>query len=181
VPTLVVWETLQGPVTLESRTQWPELKYLPAEQIDAWTKALQTRLSSPEFNREGARIHIENRMKVLKALHAGGVTVLLGSDAPQQFNVPGFSIHREMQRMADAGMSTYEIVRSGTAGVGDHFKSKDAFGRIAPGQRADLILVDANPLQALANVEKRSGVMIRGRWLPQSEIEKRLAQIASAR
>jgi imidazolonepropionase-like amidohydrolase len=181
VPTLVVWETLQGPVTVESRTQWPELRYLPAEQIDAWTKALQTRLSSPQFDREGARIHIENRMKIMKALQAAGVTMLLGSDAPQQFNVPGFSIHREMQRMADAGMSTYEIVRSGTASVGDHFKSKDAFGRIAPGQRADLILVDANPLQALANMEKRSGVMIRGRWLPQSEIEKRLAQIASAR
>jgi imidazolonepropionase-like amidohydrolase len=181
VPTLVVWETLQGPVTLESRTQWPELKYLPAEQIDAWTKALQTRVSSPQFDREGARIHIENRMKILKALHAGGVTVLLGSDAPQQFNVPGFSIYREMKRMADAGMSTYEIVRSGTASVGEHFKSKDAFGRIAPGQRADLILVDGNPLQDLGNMEKRSGVMIRGRWIPQAEIEKRLAQIASAR
>ena len=82
-------------------------------------------------------------MKILKALHDGGVGVPLGSDAPQQFNVPGFSIHREMRRMADAGMSNYEIVKSGTANVGQHFKAQDAFGTIAVGQRADLILVDA--------------------------------------
>ncbi len=181
VPTLVVWETLQGPVTLESRTQLPELKYLPAEQIDAWTKGLQTRLGSPQYDRERSRVHIENRMKILKALHAGGVPVLLGSDAPQQFNVPGFSIHSEMKRMADAGMSTYEIVKSGTANVGEHFKSKDAFGTIAVGKRADLILADANPLQNLDNMQKRSGVMVGGRWLPQAEIDKRLAQIAGAR
>ena len=181
VPTLVVWETLQGPVTLESRTQWPELKYLPAEQVDTWTKGLQNRLTSPQYNRENAKVHIENRMRILKALHAGGVRVLLGSDAPQQFNVPGFSIHREMQRMADAGMSTYEIVKSGTANVGEYFKPKDQFGTIAVGQRADLIIVDANPLENVGNMEKRSGVMLRGRWMPQSEIDKRLAQIASAR
>ena len=107
--------------------------------------------------------------------------VLLGSDAPQQFNVPGFSIHREMRRMADAGMSTYEIVKSGTANVGQYFKAQDAFGTIAVGQRADLILVDANPLQNLGNMEKRSGVMVRGRWLPASEIDARLAKIAATR
>ena len=65
VPTLVVWETLQGPVTLESRMQWPEMKYLPAEQIAAWTKGLQSRLANPQYNAEAAKIHIENRMKIL--------------------------------------------------------------------------------------------------------------------
>jgi imidazolonepropionase-like amidohydrolase len=181
VPTLVVWETLEGPVTLESRTQLPELKYLPAEQIEAWTKALRTRLDSPQYDRESSRIHIENRMKILKALHAGGVPVLLGSDAPQQFNVPGFSVHPEMKRMADAGMSTYEIVKSGTANVGEYFRSKDAFGTVAAGKRADLILADANPLQDLGHMQRRSGVMVGGRWMPQAEIDKRLAQIAGAR
>ena len=179
VPTMVVWETLQGPVTLESRTAWPELKYLPAAQIEQWTKALDTRLKGPQFNAPAAKLHIDNRMTVLKALHEGGAGILLGSDAPQQFNVPGFSLHREMRRMADAGMSAYDIVKSGTASVGEYFKAQDQFGTIAKGQRADLILVDGNPLQDLANMEKRSGVMIRGRWLPASEIDARLAKIAT--
>jgi imidazolonepropionase-like amidohydrolase len=181
VPTMLVWETLQGPVTLESRTSYPELQYLPSAQIAQWTKALDTRLKNPQFNAEQAKLHIDNRVRILKALHGGGVRLLLGSDAPQQFNVPGYSIHREMKSMADAGISTYEIVKSGTANVGEYFKAQDRFGTIATGQRADLILVDANPLQNIDNMAKRSGVMVRGRWLPASEIDARLAKIAATR
>jgi imidazolonepropionase-like amidohydrolase len=181
VPTMVVWETLQGPVTLESRTGWPELRYMPTAQVEQWTKGLDSRLKNPQYNAAQAKLHIDNRMKILKALQAGGVGVLLGSDAPQQFNVPGFSIHREMQRMADAGINAYEIVKSGTANVGQYFKAQDTFGTIAVGQRADLILVDANPLENVSNMEKRSGVMVRGRWLPASEIDARLAKIAASK
>ena len=75
----------------------------------------------------------------------------------------------------------YEIVKSGTANVGQYFKGQDTFGTIAVGQRADLILVDANPLQNVSNMEKRSGVMVRGRWLPASEIDARLAKIAASK
>lgn len=178
VPTMFVWETLQGPVTLESRTQLPELKYLPASQIAQWTQALQKRLNNPQFNAANAKIYMENRDRILKALHDGGVGILLGSDAPQQFNVPGFSIHREMKSMADAGMGVFDIVKSGTASVGQYFKGQDAFGTVGVGKRADLILVDGNPLESLANIEKQSGVMVRGRWLPKAEIDKRLAAIA---
>ena len=180
VPTMVVWETLRGAVTLESRTSWTELRYMPAAQVQQWTKQLESRLKNPQFDAAQAKTYIANRVRVLKALHAGGVGVLLGSDAPQQFNVPGFSLHREMRSMAEAGMSPYEIVKSGTANVGQYFKA-DAFGTIAAGQRADLILVDANPLQDIGHVEKRSGVMVRGRWLTAADIDKRLALIAQNR
>ena len=179
VPTMFVWETLQGPVTLESRTGLAELRYMPASQIEQWTKGLDSRLKSPQYDAAQAKLHIDNRMKILKALQDGGARILLGSDAPQQFNVPGFSIHREMRRMADAGINAYEIVKSGTANVGQYFEAQDSFGTIAVGQRADLILVDANPLENVSNVEKRSGVMVRGRWLPASEIDAALAKIAT--
>jgi imidazolonepropionase-like amidohydrolase len=178
VPTLVVWETLRGPVTLESRTSQPELKYLPRSQVQAWTKGLENRLKNPQYNAEHAKIYIDNRMRILRALHAAKVNILLGSDAPQQFNVPGYSIHREMKRMLDGGMSLYDVIRSGTVNVGEYFKAQDQFGTVAVGQRADLILCDANPLQNVDNMGKRSGVMIRGRWLPDSEIQSRLSQIA---
>jgi imidazolonepropionase-like amidohydrolase len=178
VPTLVVWETLRGPVALESRTMLPELRYMPRSTVEQWTKALAKRLSDPEFNPAHAKQYIDNRLRILRALHSDGVPILLGSDAPQQFNVPGFSIHREMKRMLDAGMTPYDVIKSGTANVGQHFKSQDAFGTVAVGKRADLILLDANPLEDLANIERRSGVLVRGRWLPESEIQTRLGQIA---
>lgn len=179
VPTLVVWETLRGPVTLESRTSLPELRYMPRPQVEQWTKALDTRLKKPDLNRDEAKQYIDNRMRIFKALYDGGVTILLGSDAPQQFNVPGFSIHHEMKRMVEGGMSVYDVIRSGSAGVGEHFKAQDQFGTIAPGTRADLILLDANPLQSLDNIVKRSGVMVRGRWLPESALQSRLSEIAA--
>jgi len=181
VPTMFVWETLQGPVTLESRTGLAELRYMPAPQVEQWTKGLDSRLKNPQYDAAQAKLHIDNRMKILKALQDGGARILLGSDAPQQFNVPGFSIHREMRRMADAGINAYEIVKSGTANVGQYFQAQDSFGTIAVGQRADLILVDANPLENVSNMEKRSGVMVRGRWLPASEIDAALAKIASTK
>jgi len=181
VPTMFVWETLQGPVTLESRTGLAELRYMPAPQVEQWTKGLDSRLKNPQYDAAQAKLHIDNRMKILKALQDGGARILLGSDAPQQFNVPGFSIHREMRRMADAGINAYEIVKSGTANVGQYFKAQDSFGTIAVGQRADLILVDANPLENVSNMEKRSGVMVRGRWLPASEIDAALAKIATSK
>ena len=180
VPTMFVWETLEGPVTLESRTSLPELRYLPRAQIDQWTRSLENRLQNPKFNAGEAAHYMKNRVRILRALHTGGAGVLLGSDAPQQFNVPGFSIHREMRSMADAGMSPYEILKSGTANVGAYLKAHADFGTIAINKRADVILVDANPLQNIANVDKRAGVMVRGRWIPQSEIQSRLDRIARA-
>lgn len=176
VPTMVVWETLRGPVTLESRTRLPELRYLPRAQVQGWTRSLENRLTNPQFDAAGAAQYMKNRTEILRALHQGGVGILLGSDAPQQFNVPGFSIHHEMIKMTEAGMSPYDILASGTVNVGRYWK--EDFGTIAIGQRADLVLLDANPLQDLANTEKRSGVMLRGRWMPDSEIQARLQQIA---
>ena len=119
-------------------------------------------------------------MRILKALHDGGVPVLLGSDAPQQFSVPGFSIHREFQVMAAAGMSPYDIIKSGTANVGLYFRDKDDFGTIAVGKRADLLLVNANPLENIGNLRNRVGVMVRGVWLPEEHIQERLEEIAAS-
>ncbi len=180
VPTLYVWETLYGPVTLESRTSLPELKYLPRQQIEQWTNALTNRLKNPNYNAEALTHYVDNRMRIMKALSDAGARILLGSDAPQQFNVPGFSIHLEMQRMVDAGMTPYQVLRSGTIDVGRHYGPRGDFGSIAIGHRADFILLSANPLDNVANVQRREGVMLRGRWLPEAEIQKRLDQIAAA-
>jgi imidazolonepropionase-like amidohydrolase len=187
VPTMAVWETLQGTLDEKTLTSYQELKYMPVQQVQQWTKALKSRMSNPEFNQVTARQVIDNRMRILRALHEGGVRILLGTDAPQQFSVPGFSIQREMARMTAAGMSPYAVLKSGTQDVGIYFKYRDAvvpnneaFGTIEVGKRADLILVDANPLQNLTNLTRRSGVMVRGHWLPEKDIQARLDRIATA-
>jgi imidazolonepropionase-like amidohydrolase len=119
-------------------------------------------------------------MRILKALHDGGVRILLGTDAPQQFSVPGFSIHREMALMVKCGFTPYQIIQSGTKNVGEYFKGKDDFGTVEVGKRADLILVQANPLKDVANIAKPAGVMVRGQWLPEAEIRGKLDGIAAS-
>ena len=180
VPTMALWETLRGTADLATLLAFPELKYMPSQHIQQWSSAQEKLLKNADFKLDMARNVITNRMRLLKALHDGGVKILLGSDAPQRFSVPGFSIHREMKRMADAGMKPYDILRSGSYNVGLYLKEKDNFGTIEVGKRADLILLDANPLEDIGNIARRSGVMVRGRWLSEREIQSRLEQIAAA-
>ncbi len=80
-----------------------------------------------------------------------------------------------MQVMVEAGLTPYQILRAGTRNVAAYFDALDEFGTIAVGRRADLILLEANPLDDVANLQRRAGVMVRGRWIPESEIQRRLA------
>ncbi|HEY5611767.1 MAG TPA: amidohydrolase family protein, partial [Thermoanaerobaculia bacterium] len=178
VPTMALWETLLCHADLKALQSYPELRYVPKKQVEQWSAAFQARMANPQFDAAVSRQIVENRMKVLRALNEGGVKILMGTDAPQQFSVPGFSLHRELERMAAAGMTPYDILLSGTVNVGRYFAASDRFGTIEKGSRADLLLLDANPLADIRNVSKIAGVMARGRWYSREAIGKRLAAIA---
>lgn len=178
VPTMALWETILGSASLETMAAMPELKYMPKQTVQNWKNSYTQRVASPSFDAAGAKTIAANRKVVLKALNDAGATILFGTDAPQMFSVPGFSIHREMRSMADAGLKPYDILRSATKNVGDHYAAKDKFGTIAAGQRADLVLLTADPLADIGNVQKRAGVMVRGKWIAEEEIRARLAKIA---
>ena len=177
VPTSALWEVLYSAIPLETLRAYPELKYVPAGPVENWSKAYEDRLK--QIPRETAANVLAARRTILRALHEGGVKILMGTDAPQQFSVPGFSLHRELLRMRDAGMTPWDILVSGTVNVGEYFKKKDAFGTIEPGKRADLVLLEANPLDDIANVDKIDGVMVRGRWLSREDLDTQLAKIAA--
>lgn len=179
VPTMPLWETIIGAADLEKLLAYPELRYMPPKEVARWKSVYERRTSDPKFSKPRALQIAANRQTVLKALADGGVTILFGTDAPQEFSVPGFSIHREMKANVAAGMAPYEVLRSATKNIGEYFKAKDQFGTVAAGQRADLVLLEANPLTDVANVAKRAGVMLRGRWLPESELQAGLAKIAA--
>jgi imidazolonepropionase-like amidohydrolase len=180
VPTSALWETLIGVPTVETLRAYPELKYVSPNAVAQWVTAHENRLRAPTYDPIVARRVAENRVALLRALHRGGVKVLMGTDAPQQFSVPGFSIHRELRKMTESGLTPFEILVTGTRDVGEYFKGSDTFGLVAPGHRADLLLVDGNPLESLDHLQRRAGVMVRGRWMPEAEIQAGLARIAAS-
>ena len=179
VPTMVLWEALYGITDIEHARNLPELKYMPRQTVDAWISGHEQRLNNPALDKTASANRIENRMRLLKALNDANALILMGTDAPQIFSVPGFSIHEELKRMAETGMTPYEIFKTGTYNVGEYFKDQDDFGTIAAGKRADLLLIDANPLEDVANIQHRTGVMVRGTWIPESEIQEELTKIAA--
>ena len=179
VPTQVLWETLYGTADLDSLRNLPELRYAPPAQVQQWISTHEGRLAEPDFDLDESRRLIAARMRILEALHDGGVKILMGTDAPQQFSVPGFSLHREVKRMVQAGMSPFEVLVTGTRNVGEYFANEDDFGTVAVGKRADLVLLSADPLQDIGNVDTIEGVMVAGRWLPRAEIDRRLQEIAA--
>jgi hypothetical protein len=180
VPTMLLWETILGAADLEKMSSYPELKYMPPAQVEQWKTAFRRITESPGFDKERAQTTARNRMELLKALHAADVKILFGTDAPQMFSVPGFSIHRELRAMEEAGLTPYQILETATRKVGDYLSKHDSFGTIAAGQRADLLLVEGNPLEDLKNLQRRTGVMVRGQWIDENRIQERLKQIAEA-
>jgi imidazolonepropionase-like amidohydrolase len=157
----------------------PEFRYLPPDMVDGWISRVRQMRASEGYDAEAAEAFIDVRKQLIRALHEAGAGLLLGSDAPQILNVPGFSIHHEMKVMRDAGLSPYEVLRTGTANPAVFFGQQDEFGRIAEGLRADLVLLAANPLDDLDNVRRLEGVMINGRWHDRSSIDSMLEDIAA--
>jgi len=180
VPTMYLWENLYGFPDTDAILSQPEMKYVSQSQRDAWRRQSEGNARGGE---EEVATYLALRKQVLKGLSDAGAGILMGTDSPQMFNVPGYALHRELQVVAEAGISNYEILKSGTAWVGkyvaDHLELDGSFGTVAAGQRADLVLLGSNPMDDLENLTDRVGVMVRGRWVSRKEIDLGLAALAA--
>ena len=181
-PTMALWQTFFSDESVDSLRQRPEVRYAPAQLVQGWVQQRNAMSQNPDAPKPGeARRVVALRDRILKALADAGAKLLLGSDAPQLFSVPGFSLRRETAAMGRAGLTPYQILESGTRNPALYFDAANEFGTVEAGKRADLILLDANPLADVSNVfDRRAGVMARGRWLPQADIQKRLDAMAAA-
>ena len=154
----------------------PDVHNVPEAMVRGWTTATnQIRNDNP---REARQKFIAVRRRILKALFDGGVPIFLGSDSPQLWNAPGFSLAGELESYVKAGLTPYQALATGTRNIAVYLGNLDDAGTIQTGRRADLILLDGNPLIDIKNVGRRAGVVVAGRWIPRSEIESRLAVLA---
>jgi len=112
----------------------------------------------------------------VKALHNAGAKILLGTD--DWFG--GFAMHEELRNLVDAGLTPYEVIVTGTRNAAEFLDAHEEFGTVAVGKRADLILLDANPLEDVHNIKKRAGVMLRGRWFPEVELQQMLNRLVES-
>jgi imidazolonepropionase-like amidohydrolase len=179
VPTIALWETAfdGNRSAADMRTARPEWRYMPPETVEEWKRVMDERLdaaSSEAHRRERAL-----RRTILTALHGGGAPILLGTESPHVFTVPGFAMQHEMRVWVEIGMTPYQVLETGTRRVAEYFDATDDFGSVAVGHRADLLLLMENPIADIEHVTSRAGVMVNGRWLPERQIQDRLADIAT--
>jgi cytosine/adenosine deaminase-related metal-dependent hydrolase len=179
VPTQALWQTIIGAGDAQALRNYPELRYVPAAVRQGWLNYIEDP-RSVYYGGDDAHIQQQNRMRLLSIMYEEGVDILLGTDAPQLFSVPGLSLRRELPLMAAAGMSNYDILRSGTERVGAYFASEDQFGTLTVGSRADILLVQHNPLEQLSTVYEPAWVIAAGRAYSAATIAERLAEIAAA-
>jgi imidazolonepropionase-like amidohydrolase len=178
VPTQAMMERWIGPSDPLELAKDPEMKYISPSTLENWIRTKQNVLDQPDYDAERALRFNEIRLEILRQLNEAGVGILLGSDAPQVFNVPGFSIHREMAAMSRSGMTNFEILESGTVNPAKYFGDEAKYGMIKNGFEANLILLKNNPLDNLEHLQKPLGVMVKGTWVSKEAIDTELKAIA---
>ncbi len=178
VPTMSLFPEFFGNVDdLLARS---DIRYVSKRQTQGWAGNIRQRQANPLFSTQNGILMMDLRREMLKELHDAGAGILLGSDAPQIFNVPGFSMHEELAEFVESGLSPFEALQTGTVNVAAFYGVLDERGTVAEDMIADLILVKGNPLEDVANVRNPAGVMVQGRWIPGHEIEQRLEEIATS-
>jgi hypothetical protein len=175
-PTLV-WSRTQL-LPREAYAQWlarPELRYAPPD----WRVDSRSRLpyfkNFTDADYLGAQQGIPIQQRFVKSLRAAGAHLLLGTD------LGAFAVAEEISLLSGAGLSPYEVLRTGTHDAAEFLGQLNDWGTIAEGRRADLVLLDANPLVDATKATHPVGVMLRGRWLPKTAIETLVAETANAK
>ncbi|MCC5861963.1 MAG: amidohydrolase family protein [Gammaproteobacteria bacterium] len=176
VPTETIMLNGLSPEPAEQLAARPEMAYLPPAMVERWVAAKQRFLGDPSYSAERAERFFELRRQLTAQLHAEGVDLLLGSDSPQFFNAPGFSIVPELEAMRAAGLTRYEALRAGTVNVARFFAA-DEIGQVAERHVADLVLLTGNPLEDFAPLRRPLGVMVRGEWFDRERLDAGLEEI----
>jgi imidazolonepropionase-like amidohydrolase len=182
VPTQTLMEYLYNDMTGAQLAARPEYRYWIPAQVETWRAQKDAMLTGPDGpTREVRHQWLRVRQQMIRDLHAAGVPILLGADAPQIWNVPGFSTHRELHLYVAAGLSPYDALRTGTHNMAQYLGEGGVAGVVRPRARADLILLDANPLDDIENSMRIHGVVLNGRWIGPEERSRRLEALRTDR
>ena len=166
-PTLALFAALASDTTAEQLARRAELRYMPPQALAQWATQKGQIVGAPA---DGRRAYVALRDRIVRDLHAAGAKLLVGSDSPQLYMAPGYGTLREIEAFVAAGLSPYAALEAATRNPAE-FLGRADLGTVAVGRRADLILLDGNPLADIANVRRLAGTMVGGRWLDAGRLE----------
>ena len=181
-PTLV-WERGGNLLDQTDFAHDTRAKYVPAYWKDVTWKRFTEEIMHDFATDDLAtrRRFVEKELEVVNAMHRAGIPFLAGTDTPPGVYIfPGFSLHEELQRFVAAGFTPMEALQTATVNPAKFLGRENELGTIAKGKLADLVLLDADPLDDIRNTQKISAVIVNGRYFPRGELDKMLAGVEAA-
>lgn len=179
MPNLTAFKTIGWEVQdLDAVLARPEMHFLPTTVRNGWgpaTNPYTLRISKDRY--PGIMALYGVLEKLVRGFQAAGVRMLVGTDAMNTGVVPGFSAHDELADLVTAGLTPFQALRAATANAAEFLDTGAQRGTVAVGQNADLVLLDANPLENIANSRRIAGVALRGRWLSRSDLDQLLQDV----
>ncbi|MGD9889658.1 MAG: amidohydrolase family protein, partial [Dehalococcoidia bacterium] len=179
--TLILRERMVSVAQSEELFARPEMRYVPAATRAFWDARTDDsiRNASPA---DWDRVRRGNALRkaLTLELRDAGAGLLLGTDTPNRLVTPGFALHDELAHLVDAGLTPYEAIRAGTHDAATFLGAAAEWGTVQAGRRADLLLLDGNPLEDVAHAAHPIGVMVRGQWLPRPRLDLMLEDLATA-
>jgi hypothetical protein len=181
VPTLIRSHTTNVCDDPEFASQ-PGLRYVAPAAVGAWQQAARRFARFPESSRQTFRIVYVTLMHVARLFDEAGVRMLTGSDSGgAAWELPGLALHQEFDELARAGLAPLRILQMTTCDAADFLGAADEMGTIDAGKRADLVLLDGNPLQSADHLHSIAGVVCAGHYYSPAAIDAIKETVAASR
>ncbi|MBA3891960.1 MAG: amidohydrolase family protein, partial [Gemmatimonadaceae bacterium] len=149
----------------------PRRAYLPASVQEAFAAFVRDKLSQPAAKRASEHLWWRTQQRLVGRMADAGVAILAGTDAACEGGLPGFSLHDELALLVQAGLSPLQALQAATLNSARYVGATDAMGTVAPGELADLVLLDADPLVDIRNTRRIHAVVLNGRLLDRAALD----------
>lgn len=171
-PTLVIWDHVIPPDQFTKIANLPEMQHVSWRVKWLWMQTLKKVYQAEYEGPDYPAYMMEISKKMTGALHQARARLVLGTDTNFVGVFPGWAAQRELELLAEAGLTPFEAIKTGTSNAADCLNKLQEFGTVSVGKRADLILLDGNPLEDLKNIRRINGLVLRGKWFSQNDLQK---------
>lgn len=175
-PTLTVLSSMASLHRLREEDD-PRLQYMPQPIVESWKVRLPQMAPDTPGNVEAREQFFERQLAVTGMAAAAGVGILAGTDTPNPFVYPGFSLHDELELLVRAGLSSRDALAAATTAPAEFLGATDSLGSVAAGKLADLVLLEANPLGDIGNTRRIALVVANGRFFARPELDALLDEV----
>lgn len=156
------------------------LEYIPHSKRERWVDLIATSQDMDPAERAFRELSLATLDRLIGRMHEAGVGILAGTDCDVDLIVPGFHLHEELARLVDAGLTPLEALRSATLNPAEYLGRTEDMGSTAEGKVADLVVLDANPLEDIRNTRRIRAVVLDGRLLRRSDLDGILEDVREA-